>query len=152
MLKIGSKAPDFALKDQNKKIAKLVSFKGKKVLLSFRPLAWTPVCHDQMKSLEEYHKRFEELNTVAFGIGVDSSPSNKAWAESMKITKTRILADFWPHGEVAMAYGVFREKDGFSERANIVIDENQKVIFARIYPIDDLPDIGEIIKFLSKSK
>ena len=152
MLKIGSKAPDFALKDQNKKIAKLVSFKGKKVLLSFRPLAWTPVCHDQMKSLEEYFKRFGELNTVAFGIGVDSSPSNKAWAESMKITKTRILADFWPHGEVAMAYGVFREKDGFSERANIVIDENQKVIFARIYPIDDLPDIGEIIKFLSQSK
>ena len=150
MLKIGSKAPEFALNDQNKKIAKLSSFKGKKVLLSFRPLAWTPVCHDQMQSLEEYRKRFEELNTVPFGIGVDSSASNKAWAKSMKISKTRLLADFWPHGEVAKAYGVFREKDGFSERANIIIDENQKIVFAKIYPMDDLPDIEEIIKFLSK--
>ncbi len=150
MIKVGSKAPDFALKDQNKKIAKLTSFKGKKVVLSFRPLAWTPVCHDQMISLEKYYKRFEELNTIAFGVGVDSSASNKAWAQSLKVIKTRLLADFWPHGEVAMAYGIFRENDGYSERANIIIDENQKVVFAKVYPMDDLPDIEEIIKFLSK--
>ena len=150
MIKIGSKASDFALKDQNKKIAKLSSFKGKKIVLSFRPLAWTPVCHDQMISLEKYYKRFEELNTIAFGVGVDSSASNKAWAQSLKVIKTRLLADFWPHGEVAMAYGIFRENDGYSERANIIIDENQKVVFAKVYPMDDLPDIEEIIKFLSK--
>jgi peroxiredoxin len=43
MIEVGSRAPDFALKDQDGKSVKLPSFKGKRVLLSFRPLAWTPV-------------------------------------------------------------------------------------------------------------
>ncbi len=150
MIEIGAKAPDFSLKDQNGKTVKLSSFKGSKVLLSFRPLAWTSVCHDQMRLLEENHLRFDGLHTVALGMGVDSAPSNKAWAQSMDIKNTRLLADFWPHGEVAKAYGVFRDKDGFSERANIIIDENQKVIFARVYPTAQLPDFEEIIKVLGK--
>jgi peroxiredoxin len=148
MIEIGTQAPDFALKDQNGKVVKLSGLKGKKVLLSFRPLAWTIVCHDQMRSLEENHNQFDELNTVALGIGVDSAPSNKAWAQSMEIKNTRLLADFWPHGEVAKAFGVFREQDGFAERCNIILDENQKVIWAKIYPTSQLPDIDEIIKFL----
>jgi len=148
MIKIGSKAPDFSLKDQNGKIVKLSSFKGKKVVLSFRPLAWTAVCQDQMRSLEQNHLNLDELNAVALGIGVDSVPSNKAWAEAMHIKNTRLLSDFWPHGDVAKAYGIFRENDGFSERANIVLDEAQKVIFATIYPISQLPEIEEILKLL----
>jgi len=148
MIKIGSKAPDFSLKDQNGKIVKLSSFRGKRVLLSFRPLAWTAVCQDQMKSLEENHVSFDDMNTVALGIGVDSVPSNKAWAEAMHIKNTRLLSDFWPHGDVAKAYGIFRDKDGFSERANIVLDETQKVIFAKTYQISQLPEIEEILKLL----
>ncbi len=101
-----------------------------------------------MKSLEENYAQFKQFNTNAFGIGVDSTPSNKAWAKSPGITKTKLLCDFWPHGEVARLYGVFRDKDGFSEHANIVIDENQVVTFAKIYPIEQLPDIKEIIAFL----
>jgi len=149
MIEIGSEAPDFALKDQNGKTVRLSSLKGKKVLLSFRPLAWTVVCHDQMRSLEENHLRFDELNMVALGIGVDSVPSNKAWAESMEIKNTRLLSDFWPHGEVAKAYGIFRDKDGFSERANILIDEDQNVVFAQVYPTSQLPDIEPIIDLLN---
>ncbi len=148
MIEIGAKALDFALKDQNRKTTRLANFKGKKVLLSFRPLAWTAVCHDQMRLLEENHLRFDELNTVALGIGVDSVPSNKAWAQAMDITNTRLLSDFWPHGKTAKSYGIFRDKDGFSERANIIIDREQKVVFAKIYPIAQLPDFDEIIKFL----
>ena len=148
MIEIGSKAPDFVLKDQNGKIVKLSSFKGKKVLLSFRPLAWTAVCHDQMRSLEENHLRFDESNAVALGIGVDSVPSNKAWAQSMDIKNTRLLSDFWPHGEVAGLYGVFRDKDGYSERANILVDEEQKVVFAQVYPTSQLPEIEPIIDLL----
>jgi peroxiredoxin len=151
MLVIGSKAPDFNLKDQNGKSVKLSAFKGKKVVLSFRPLAWTPVCTDQMKSLEEHFEEFARLNSVALGIGVDSSPSNKAWAKSLGIEKTVLLSDFWPHGEVAKSFGVFREKDGFAERANIIIDENQTIIFAKVYPVGQLPDIEEIIRFIAKS-
>lgn len=150
MISLGSKAPDFTLKDHNGKIVKLSDFKSKKVLLSFRPLAWTTVCHDQMRLLEENHLRFDELNIVALGIGVDSVPSNKAWALSMDIKNTRLLSDFWPHGEVAKLYGLFKEKDGFSDRANIIIDENQKVIFAKVYPTSQLPDFEETWKFLEQ--
>jgi len=148
MIEIGSKAPDFSVKDQKGKKVKLSDFSGKRVLLSFRPLAWTAVCHDQMMLLEENHLRFDELNTVALGIGVDSVPSNKAWAEEMDITNTRLLSDFWPHGEVARAYGVFREADGFSERATIIIDKDRMVVFARVYPTSQLPDFDEIMEFL----
>jgi peroxiredoxin len=148
MISIGVRAPDFTLKDQDGEKMKLSALKGKKVLLSFKPLAWTSVCHDQMRLLEENHLRFDELNTIAFGIGVDSVPSNKAWAQSMDIKNTRLLSDFWPHGEIARYFGVFREKDGFSERANIIVDEDQKVIFAKIYPTSQLPDFEEILKCL----
>jgi peroxiredoxin len=150
MIKIGSEAQDFSLKDHNGKTVKLSKFKGKKVLLSFRPLAWTAVCHDQMRSLEDNHMRLDELNTVALGIGVDSVPSNKAWAHSMDIQNTRLLSDFWPHGAVAKLYGIFRDSDGFSERANLVIDEDRKVIFAKTYPTSELPDIEEIITFITR--
>lgn len=148
MIAIGKKAPDFTLKDQNNNSVKLSRFRGKKVLLSFRPLAWTAVCQDQMRSLEQNHVTLDELNTVALGIGIDSVPSNKAWAQAMDIKNTRLLSYFWPHGDVAKAYGIFRDKDGFSERANIVLDETQKVIFAKTYPISQLPEIEEILNLL----
>jgi peroxiredoxin len=102
-----------------------------------------------MKSLEENYAQFKILNTVAFGIGVVSAPSNKAWAKSLGIKKTKLLCDFWPHGKVAQLYGVFRDNDGFSERANIVINENQVVTFIRIYHIEQLPDIKEVTAILA---
>jgi len=58
MIQIGTKAPDFALKDQNGKTTKLTDCKGKRVLLSFRSLAWTAVCRHQMRLLEENHLRY----------------------------------------------------------------------------------------------
>ncbi len=145
---VNSIAPDFTLKDQHGEMVRLSSLRGKKVLLSFRPLAWTPVCTDQMKRLDNNMQRFQDLNTVVLGIGVDSSPSNKAWAESMKIKQLRILSDFWPHGAVSKLYGLLREEDGFSERANVVLDENQKVVFVKVYPTSERPDIEEVIAFL----
>ena len=110
--KAGEKAPDFSLFDHNKKEFILSNFKGKRVLLSFHPLAWTSVCAEQMKSLEKHYKEFEELNTVAVGINVDSIPSKKAWADSLGIKNTRLLSDFWPHGKIASLYNLFREKEG----------------------------------------
>jgi peroxiredoxin len=152
VITVGSKAPDFSLKDQNKKTVRLSKFPGKKVLLSFRPLAWTPVCRDQMKSLDENYRRFEALNTVALGIGVDSVPSNKAWADVMEIEHTSLLSDFWPHGEVARLYKVFDEENGFAQRANIIVDEKQRVIFAKTYPTSELPEVEEVIKFLGEKR
>jgi len=144
----GEKAPDFSLLDHNQKEFKLSDFKGKRVLLSFHPLAWTSVCAKQMKSLEKNWRTFEELNTVAVGINVDSVPSKKAWADSLDIKHIRLLSDFWPHGNVAKLYGLFRDEEGFSERANIIINEDQEIEFVRIYELGELPDLNEILTFL----
>ena len=145
---IGNEIQDFRLRDHKEDEVHLRDFCGKKVLLSFHPLAWTKICTEQMNSLEEKHELFTKLNTVAFGISVDPIPSKRAWARELGITHVRLLSDFWPHGEIAREYGIFREKEGFSERANIIIDEEQKVIFFKIYLLHELPDITEITKFL----
>ncbi|OPY88197.1 MAG: putative peroxiredoxin [Smithella sp. PtaU1.Bin162] len=144
VLNIGTKVRNFSLKDQNQEVFQFTSVKGKKILLSFHPLAWTPVCAKQMQSLEKNYKVFQKLRTIAVGISVDSVPSKSAWAKSLKISQTSLLADFWPHGGVAKSLGILRD-EGFSERANIIIDENGRISFAKIYPIGQLPDIAEII-------
>lgn len=150
ILKEGKKIPDFTLKDQHNKEMRLSDLEGRKVLLSFHPLAWTSVCAQQMESLEANIKRFEELNTIALGVSVDTIPSKHAWAKQLNITKTRLLSDFWPHGDVAQKLGLFRKHEGFSERANIIVDEEQKIVFTKIYEIPQLPDIEEIIHILKK--
>jgi peroxiredoxin len=148
LIKIGDKAPAFVLKDQNKKDVHLYNLQGKKILLSFHPLAWTKVCAEQMKTIEANKEIFDNLNTVALGLSVDPVPTKDAWAKELGIKNTSLLSDFWQHGEVAKLYGIFRENDGFSERANIIIDENLNVIFVKVYPIPQLPDIQEIIDFI----
>ena len=148
MIAVGREAPDFALKDQDGKELRLSGLQGKKVLLSFHPLAWTGICAEQMKSLEANHSRFQVLNTVALGVSVDSVPTKKAWATDLGLEKTSLLSDFWPHGEVARMYGVFREQDGFSERANVAVDEQRKIVFAKVYPFSELPDIEEVLRAL----
>ncbi len=144
-LKVGDRARDFSLEDQDEKKFTLSKFKGKKVLLSFHPLAWTGVCAEQMKSLEKNQSVFNTLNTVAVGINVDAVPTKKAWAKSLGIRNTRLLSDFWPHGKVAKLYGIFRAKDGFSERANIVIGKDGRIAFFKVYKLGQLPDIHEVI-------
>lgn len=152
MIEIGSKAPDFELKDHNNSTLKIADLKGKIALLSFHPLAWTSICAKQMKSLEENLDKFESLNTVPLGISIDTTPSKKAWAESLGINKLQLLSDFWPHGAVAKEYGVFRDKEGFSERANILINEMGQVLFGKVYPINELPDIEEILNLLGEQQ
>jgi peroxiredoxin len=148
--RVNDKAKEFSLNDQNDKEFKLSDFKGKKVLLSFHPLAWTSVCAEQMKSLERTQGTFDSFDTIAVGVSVDTVPSKKAWAASLGIKSTRLLSDFWPHGKVAKSYGIFRQEDGISQRVNIIIDENQKIAFFKIYKLRQLPDIQEIVDELRK--
>lgn len=150
IIKNDKEAPDFTLNTHNDEKFTLSEFKGKKVLLSFHPLAWTRVCTRQMESLEQHYSKFEELNAIAVGISVDAVPSKKAWADEMQLLNTALLSDFWPHGKVAEMYGIFREKQGFSERANILLDEKGIVIFSKKYPISELPDIDEVIRAMEK--
>ena len=148
MVQPGDPAKNFSLKDQNDKTFDLYEQTGKRTLLSFHPLAWTEYCAAQMKSLEDKREVLTSLNCVPAGISVDSVPCKRAWASSLVIKHTPLLCDFWPQGEVARKYGIFRDQNGFSERANVIVNEKQKVVFIKIYPVHSVPDIDEIIGVL----
>lgn len=147
-IRVGDKAPGFVLKDNRNKEVRLSDFRGKRVLLSWHPLAWTGVCADQMKALEANRAVLAGLNTVALGISVDSVPSKNAWAKELKIAETKLLSDFWPHGGTAALYGIFREQEGFSERATVVVAGDGTVVWVKTYDIPELPDLDEIVSFL----
>lgn len=145
-IEIGKEAPDFTLEDQDGEEFTLRDYTERtKVLLSFHPLAGTSVCAEQMKSLDNNMRKFQELNTVPIGISVDPVPSKKLWAEKLGLKDLRILSDFWPHGKVAKKYGLFMEEEGFSKRANVLMDEDQTVIFSKVYKMGNVPDFKEII-------
>jgi peroxiredoxin len=148
MVAVGDRVEDFTLKDHTGQDFSLSSCRGRKVLLSFHPLAWTSVCTEQITALEQFADFFKQQNTMVVSISVDSVPCKKAWAERLKIAHTPLLADFWPHGELASRLGIFREKDGFSERANIILDEQGIVSFVKLYAIPQKPDIDEVLKEL----
>ncbi len=147
---MGSKAPDFLLQDQHGQEVRLSDLKGKKILLSWHPLAWTRVCAKQMKSVDKNHDELERLGVMPFGLSVDTVPSKHAWAKELRMEKLRLLSDFWPHGAAAAAFGIFRSQNGFSERANFILDETQTIVFRKVYDIPQLPDIEEILTFLRK--
>jgi len=148
-IEIGKKAPEFVLADQHGEKANLAELQGRKVILSFHPLAFTLVCAKQMVALEENREEFEKYNAVALGISVDSVPAKHAWAKDLGIRKTQLLSDFWPHGAVAEAYGIFRAADGYSERAVIILDEEGMVRWSKVYPMSEVPDMGEILAKLT---
>lgn len=145
IINIGEQFEDFVLTDQDGNSVDTSEFSGKKILLSFHPLAWTSVCRDQMKALDELYDEFDSLNIVPLGISIDSSQSKKAWADNMGLKKLKLLADFWPHGELAKKLGVFLDDKGFSKRVNIVLDAGRKVLWTKVYPIKQVPDFQEII-------
>ena len=149
---VGDMAPDFTLKDNRVQDVSLSEFRGKKVLLSWHPLAWTGVCAQQMKSLEDNLAEFEKYNTVPLGMSIDSYPSKNAWAKELGIANVKLLADFWPHGKVAQDYGLFLDDKGFSARANVLIDEAGKVVWVKVYDIPELPDIEEVLKVVRGGK
>lgn len=149
LIKAGAPAPDFTLENPDEEAVELRQYRGKKVLLSWHPIAWTGVCTDQMRSLEVNWEKFQALNTVAFGVSVDPSACKRAWAAVLRIQHISLLSDFWPHGKVAQDYGIFIDEFGMSQRANIIIDEKGFVAWVKVYPMDQLPDIQEVLQVLS---
>lgn len=147
-INVGEEAPDFTLSDQNGQDINLATFKGRKVLLSFHPLAWTGVCAKQMKAVDDNFERFDALNAVPFGVSIDTVPTKEAWAKELGLQKLSLLSDFNPLGAMAKSYGLFRETDGFTERANVIIDEGGKVAFVKVYDLPELPDLEEIFRFI----
>ena len=149
-LKIGDPAPDFTLKDNHGEPAGLSEFKGKKVVLGFHPFAWTKVCAEQMQDLEANAERLAKGGAIAFGISIDSTFCKRAWAKSIGVTETRLLSDFWPHGEIAGKYGIFNDETGASKRVTVIIDAKGMVRWIKVYPTPERPDVEEIMAEVEK--
>lgn len=148
-IKVSEMAPEFTLKDQEKNDIKLSDLKGKKVILSWHPLAFTSVCTDQMRSLERNYDRIQEKGeTVVIGLSIDPYPAKEKWADILCIDNVKIVSDFFPYAEVTKAYGLFNEENGASKRANVIIDEDGKVKWVKVYEASELPDVEELIENL----
>ena len=149
-LKVGDEAPDFELRSHRGGTVKLSDFRGKRqVVVAFHPLAFTPVCAAQMCGYQSDLSRFEAANAAVLGISVDAQPAKSAWAQSLGPISFDLLSDFHPHGDVAQKYGVYRAKDGISERAIFVVDTAGKIAWAKVYDIPQQPDNAEIFAALS---
>ena len=146
--KVGELAPDFTLTDQNGKKVTLSSFRGtKNVVLVFHPLAFTSVCAIQMPGYNQERQSFDGLDAQVLGMSVDSVPTHKAWAEHLGGIDYPLLADFWPHGEVAKKYGILRP-EGYSERATFVIDKRGIIRDIEIHEIGTIPDRAKLLVLL----
>lgn len=151
MIKAGDEAPDFELRSHRGGTVKLSDFRGfKNVVVAFHPLAFTPVCATQMSSYEASSARLEESDAVVLGVSIDAQPAKTAWAKTLGSISFDLLSDFYPHGAVAQKYGVFRQKDGISERAIFVVDKQGKVAWSRVYDIPDQPNNEDLFRELKK--
>lgn len=102
-----------------------------------------------MPNLDADLDRFQAANAQVLGISVDGTASNAAWAETLGIAHLPLLSDFWPHGQVAQAYGVLRDQ-GFTERATFIVDKDGVIRFLRIYDLDELPTNEELFAALDE--
>ena len=147
-LAIGSEAPDFGLKDQNNQVVTLSQFRGEKnVLLVFYPLAFTGTCQNEMGGVQADLGRYQNDDTQVLTVSVDSPYSHKVWAQREGYAFP-ILADFWPHGAVAQAYGVFNDTAGFANRGTFLIDKSGVIRFAEENQPGEARDQAEWAKAL----
>jgi peroxiredoxin (alkyl hydroperoxide reductase subunit C) len=121
--RVGVKAPDFTLKDQNNQEVTLSDFRGdKSILLVFYPLAFTGICQGELGEIRDNLSTYQNDDVQVLTVSVDSPYTHKVWADQEKF-EFPLLADFWPHGAVARAYGVFNEEKGFANRGTFIIDK-----------------------------
>ncbi|WP_223690480.1 peroxiredoxin [Leifsonia poae] len=119
-----TQAPDFELLSQFGETVRLSDFRGRRaVALVFFPLAFSGTCTGELCALRDNLALFKDHSVELIGISVDSKFTLRAWAEQEGYDFT-LLADFWPHGEIAKEYGVFLPEKGFANRATFVIDES----------------------------
>ena len=122
-LSLGTAAPDFELNDQHGNKVSLSSFKGKKnVVLLFIPFAFTGTCTGELCAMRDDLSAFQNENLELLALSCDSMFTQRVWAEKEGY-QFPVLADFWPHGAVAQAYGIFDEARGCALRGTFVIDK-----------------------------
>jgi mycoredoxin-dependent peroxiredoxin len=132
MLAVGVGAPDFTLHDQNRQPVTLSDFRGAKdVLLVFFPLAFTGICQGELDQVRDHLPDFENDHSAVLAISVGPAPTHKVWATESGFLFP-VLSDFWPHGAVSQAYGVFNYDAGVSNRGTFVVDRSGTIRFAEM--------------------
>jgi peroxiredoxin len=129
-LPVGTEAPDFQLRDQNNEVVTLSGFRGTKaVLLVFYPWAFTSICTGELGRLRDNIDAFANDRVQVLTISIDSSFVHKIFAQRDGLNFP-LLADFWPHGAVAQAYGVFNTDAGVANRGTFLVDVDGVVRFS----------------------
>jgi peroxiredoxin (alkyl hydroperoxide reductase subunit C) len=132
MIEVGQVAPDFTLRDQNNEDVTLSQFRGTRaVLIIFYPLAFTGICTGELCAVRDDLSTFQNDDVQVLCVSVDSVYSHKIFAEREGY-EFPLLADFWPHGAVAQAYGVFNDQVGFANRGTFLVDSHGIVTFAEM--------------------
>jgi peroxiredoxin len=147
----GEQAPDFSLPSIHGTEVRLSDYRGKNVVISFVPAAWTPVCSDQWPGYGISRHFFEENDAVLLGITVDNIPTLHAWVSQMGNIWFEVLSDFWPHGEAASSYGLLRS-DGTSERALVFVDRQGIISDIYVSDINVRPPLEYIVEQLQRMR
>jgi peroxiredoxin len=147
VLRAGTPAPDFSLHSTPDQTVSLTDFRRQPVILAFYPADWSPVCGDQMTLYNEILSEFRQFNAELIGISVDGIWCHLAFAENRKL-HFPLLADFEPKGHVARQFGVYREREGTSERALFVIDAAGIIRWSYVSPIGVNPGADGILRAL----
>ncbi len=133
----GDRAPEFDLAVTHLERVRLSDFRGRSnVLLVFHPFAFTPVCEDEARDLQENLQSFRDANTEIVFVSCDPSAARQAWKRELGAEYT-FASDFWPHGAVAKAYGVFNEENGSAHRGTFLIDHEGNVIWSLVSERDE---------------
>ena len=129
---VGTTAPDFTVKDQDNQAVTLSSFRGdRNVLLVFYPFAFSRTCTGELSAVRDDLASFQNDQLQILAISVDHPHTLKAWAAAEGY-RFPLLSDFWPHGAVAQAYGVFHETRGMAVRGTFLVDTAGIVRFAEV--------------------
>jgi peroxiredoxin (alkyl hydroperoxide reductase subunit C) len=129
---VGSEAPDFTLRNQNNEEVTLSEFRGKQnVLVVFYPFAFSGICTGELCAVRDDIGSFQNDDVQVLAISVDHPFTLKAWSQAQNYDFP-LLADFWPHGAVAQAYGVFEENRGMSLRGTFLVDRSGIVQFSEV--------------------
>lgn len=149
LLPIGAVAPDFTLKDQHNGAVTLSEFRGSKnVIVVFYPATFTGTCKGELRAIQDDLETFQNDDVQVLAVSVDSSFANRVWADQEGFAFP-ILSDFWPHGAVAQAYGVFDENIGRAVRGTFVLDKEGTVRWKVINEIPDARDHAEYATVLA---
>ncbi len=130
VLEVGATAPDFTLRDQNNQEIVLSSHLGRhNVLLVFYPFAFTGTCQGELAALRD--RPFDTESVRVLTVSVDSVYAHKVWA-GQEGYHFPLLSDFWPHGAVAQAYGVFDAQRGCAQRGTFIVDRSGIIRFSEL--------------------